>query len=537
MEMIEQREVASIQKSLWKLTKPLCIFKVLIASSKDFWGRWAWSSVHENLRVYQNFLLIAYHNEQHIKASDAVSFLNLDDFKMKFDLDRCIKKQQYTSTLSHVHHKGTVFALQFSSQSDLVSFSSLLLACQRKMSLPQYNLVCTIGRGKFGKVVAAIPDNLHSNQEEDKMVAIKEIDCSGKSSIKHILQERLVIEILAQNPSPFVIQTMHALKSGTHLYYVMELMRAGDLYSLLSQFSITLSAARFYASEVLCALEHLHHLNIVYRDLKPENILVDDTGHIKLADFGLAKYLSIGETTRTCCGTESYTPPEMLHKKGYRHSVDFWQFGCILYELFVGKSPFYCPNISRSELKSKILSASFQFPETECSTRWKSVISLLLTAEPSHRLGVSESDKSNGWSHVRAHPFFNSLDWNQIRERSNQAPITDFQIGDEFFSNFDEEFTSEDPMFAFNDSETTPHEKELQSFDFQPIQDLFNVAYEIQTTSVQFTGVSASEICHIEAYCKPSVESSSGQDQFLPDESQGFVYREASFSNEKAIFF
>jgi serine/threonine protein kinase len=47
--------------------------------------------------------------------------------------------------------------------------------------------------------------------------------------------------------------------------------------------------ARFYAAEVLLALEYLHLKNIIYRDLKPENVLVDSEGHIRLTDFGLSK--------------------------------------------------------------------------------------------------------------------------------------------------------------------------------------------------------------------------------------------------------
>ncbi|CAN0496863.1 unnamed protein product, partial [Discosporangium mesarthrocarpum] len=78
----------------------------------------------------------------------------------------------------------------------------------------------------------------------------------------------------------------------------------------------------------------------------PENILVDGNGHLRLADMGLSKRLGTGglgaptARTTTVCGTRAYLAPEMIRKGPYGMSVDFWQFGCFVYELYaVGSSP------------------------------------------------------------------------------------------------------------------------------------------------------------------------------------------------------
>ena len=87
---------------------------------------------------------------------------------------------------------------------------------------------------------------------------------------------------------------------------------------------------RFYACEIILALEYLHSHNVLYRDLKPENVLLDGKGHVLLADFGLCKVL---ESCRTAsfCGTLEYMPPEILASKGHDLSADWWSLGILLY--------------------------------------------------------------------------------------------------------------------------------------------------------------------------------------------------------------
>jgi serine/threonine protein kinase len=101
------------------------------------------------------------------------------------------------------------------------------------------------------------------------------------------------------------------------------------------------SCFRFYACEVLLALEYFHKQNIVYRDLKLDNILLTLDGHIKIADYGLCKEnMGFGATTNTFCGTPEFMAPEILLEQRYGRAVDWWAFGVLIYEMLLGQSPF-----------------------------------------------------------------------------------------------------------------------------------------------------------------------------------------------------
>ena len=138
--------------------------------------------------------------------------------------------------------------------------------------------------------------------------------------------------------------------------------------------------ARFYAAEILLALEFIHNKHIVYRDLKPENVMLDAEGHIKLTDFGLAKELEESHgVTNTFCGTDEYLAPEIILNQGYNESVDIWGLGILLYEMLTGWAPWQDDN--RKALFEKILNAPLDLSHANLSPNAQDLLKHMLEKE------------------------------------------------------------------------------------------------------------------------------------------------------------
>lgn len=161
------------------------------------------------------------------------------------------------------------------------------------LGLSNFRLLKRLGYGDIGSVY------LVELRGTSAFFAMKVMDKASLASRNKLLRAQTEREILGLLDHPFLPTLYSYFETEKFYCLVMEFCSGGNLHSLRQKQPskhFTEEAARFYASEVLLALEYLHMLGIVYRDLKPENVLVRDEGHIMLSDFDLSLRCSVNPT-------------------------------------------------------------------------------------------------------------------------------------------------------------------------------------------------------------------------------------------------
>eukprot|EP01116_Phalansterium_solitarium_P021041 TRINITY_DN640_c0_g1_i1.p1 TRINITY_DN640_c0_g1~~TRINITY_DN640_c0_g1_i1.p1 ORF type:complete len:406 (-),score=85.25 TRINITY_DN640_c0_g1_i1:245-1462(-) len=305
----------------------------------------------------------------------------------------------------------------------------------------EYRKVRTLGTGTFSRVflvehgaglsqsrqaVAGGPRRYYAMKVLHKahLVLLKQAE--------HANQERAV---LASLRSPFVVDIYQHWQDACSLYMLMEYVPGGELFAHLRRAGrFQPHAARFYAAELVLALEYLHDHGIIYRDLKPENVLLDSRGHVKLTDFGFAKRMDATGRTYTVVGTPDYIAPEIIRGCGYTHTVDWWALGVLVYEMLVGEAPFSDEN--HLQTYQKILDGRWNFPH-EFDPQARDFVRRLGASDPDRRLG-SKCAGRNGAADVKAHCWFSGVSWTDFADKAEQAPFVPKLDHEGDASNFEE---------------------------------------------------------------------------------------------------
>ncbi|XP_018013425.1 G protein-coupled receptor kinase 2-like, partial [Hyalella azteca] len=268
-----------------------------------------------------------------------------------------------------------------------------------------------LGKGGFGEVCAC------QVRATGKMYACKKLE---KKRIKKRKGENMVLiekQILQKVNSRFVVSLAYSYATKDSLCLVLTIMNGGDLkfhiYNMGVEAGFDLERAVFYSAEVACGLECLHNLGIVYRDCKPENILLDDHGHVRISDLGLAVEIPEGDLVRGRVGTVGYMAPEVIDNEKYTFSPDWFSFGCLVYEMIEGQAPFRArkEKVKREEVDRRVKEQAETYSD-KFSDDAKSICQQLLAKRPQDRLGCSAG--RHGAEVVKQHSFFSSIKWKRL---------------------------------------------------------------------------------------------------------------------------
>ena len=314
---------------------------------------------------------------------------------------------------------------------------------REKQSIFEYESLSIIGRGAFGEV------HVCREKKTGNIYAIKKIRknvLEEKNQIIHIRNEQY---FMSNVKSEWIVDLKASFQDGDFLYLVMEFCPGGDLMNLLIEKDIlTEKEAKFYLAELILAIESIHKLDCIHRDIKPDNILIDTDGHIKLSDFGLSKIsekifeknenknnISMHNKNYSCVGTAFYVAPEVLKKSGYGPEIDWWSAGVIFYEMLVGYAPFCSKETNEVCYKVMNWEKYLEIPKKikmKMSDEAQDLIYKLISNK-NKRLG------KNGASEIKKHPFFNDIDWDNVRKiKAPFIPYLETEYDTKYFHTFKE---------------------------------------------------------------------------------------------------
>lgn len=433
-------------------------------------------------RSFGNFSVL---EESVSKTNDKISRRekathNLKNELLEKSLLNSIKRDIDTKNLKHVHQEKVPLTDDNSSikinkkfrklkrtlsDSEFVAINTKEKMYEEKtkvVDISDFIVLKELGAGAFGKVF------LVKHKTSGEFYAMKVLKLSAQHDDKYINALLNEIKILNMLSSDFLVKAYFSFMHNNSLCIVMEYMIGGDVRGLLNEWGILDNdTTRYYAAQLILAVDSLHMKKVIHRDLKPENLLLNNKGQLKLADFGLSeihrkiqntenKSVSEQEITDNedrygsflveknpetdadvlkksvknikVVGTPDYIAPEILFPPPgfeevcdkYCEAVDWWAVGCLIYEFIVGISAFGAMTLE--EVFANIKNKNIEWPdigygEDKMTPEAKNLIDMFLDPDPATRLG------NLGVEAIKSHKFFEGIEWSKLHKMNSPLNI------------------------------------------------------------------------------------------------------------------
>ncbi|KAH0589447.1 hypothetical protein H2248_005201 [Termitomyces sp. 'cryptogamus'] len=266
----------------------------------------------------------------------------------------------------------------------------------------KYDIIADLGQGSYGLVKKAVC------RSSGEYVAVKILKDTKTIRDQNSPLRSREIEVLQMLKHRNICELKEAFfqDDSDEISLILELVEGGDLLAYLLQYApLTEVESKHFTYQICDALAYIHSRNIAHRDLKPENILLtkDKPPIVKVADFGLAKFVDSQTMFKTMCGSPAYLAPEIVlqeNSEGYDNLVDSWGVGVMVFAMIFRRNPFV--DDRRKDLRTRILDRKIDW--TPLSNSYMTIsseatdfISSLLQKDPRQRMALANALK---------HPWF-----------------------------------------------------------------------------------------------------------------------------------
>ncbi|BFF92022.1 serine/threonine-protein kinase ULK3 [Drosophila madeirensis] len=264
------------------------------------------------------------------------------------------------------------------------------------MSLPRitdYDILEKLGVGSYASVYKA----RHKKQRTYHAIKYVEMSSLSQTSRENLITE---IRLLRDLKHKYIVTLQDFFWDDKNIYIVLEYCNAGNLSAFIrTKKALPETTCRYFLRQLAAAVQYMRANDVSHFDLKPQNLLLTRGANnvsLKVADFGFAQHLKLGEINQQLKGSPLYMAPEIVRKHQYDAKADLWSIGVILYECLFGKAPYSSRTIEELLLKIRNAEPITLPPNAHISNECHDLLRRLLAHEPTARISFAD---------FFAHPF------------------------------------------------------------------------------------------------------------------------------------